>query len=75
MNLLHLSGYQKYDTVAGILANDGSSLKFTLDSTRAADLPGIKGGTLKGNYKLLQFHFHWGSSNDHGSEHTIDGQG
>ena len=75
LNFLYLSDYQKDGTVTGKFENDGHTLKFAPDSTAAADLPGIRGGKLKGNYKLLQFHFHWGSSNDHGSEHTIDGQG
>ena len=75
LNYLYLSGYKKDGIVAGKLANVGSSLKFTPDATEAADLPGIRGGELKGNYKLLQFHFHWGSSNDRGSEHTVNGQG
>ena len=62
--------------LAGKLANVGSSLKFTPDATLAEDLPGIRDrdGPLGGdNYELLQFHFHWGSTNDRGSEHTIDG--
>ena len=34
----------------------------------------ISGGGLKGTYIATQFHFHWGSSSDKGSEHTIDGK-
>ncbi|XP_006880574.1 PREDICTED: carbonic anhydrase 1 [Elephantulus edwardii] len=33
----------------------------------------VKGGPLSEIYRLGQFHFHWGSANDHGSEHTVDG--
>ncbi|KAM6215778.1 carbonic anhydrase 1 isoform 2-T2 [Rhynchocyon petersi] len=33
----------------------------------------MKGGPLSGSYRLSQFHFHWGSADDHGSEHTLDG--
>nr|KAG5690146.1 hypothetical protein BaRGS_013603 [Batillaria attramentaria] len=33
---------------------------------------GISGGSLPDDYVLDQFHFHWGSNNDKGSEHTID---
>jgi len=65
-------GYK--DALAGKFINTGSSLKFSPDATEAADLPGIRNGSLDGNYKLLQFHFHWGSTNDRGSEHTVDGQ-
>merc|ERR1712083_647953 len=25
-------------------------------------------------YELWQFHAHWGNSDDHGSEHTVDGK-
>ncbi|XP_053874949.1 carbonic anhydrase 1 [Malaclemys terrapin pileata] len=33
----------------------------------------VTGGPLTGNYRLHQFHFHWGQADDHGSEHTVDG--
>lgn len=36
--------------------------------------PELSGGPLSAKYKLEQFHFHWGSCDDQGSEHTIDGQ-
>ncbi|XP_034524153.1 carbonic anhydrase 2 isoform X1 [Ailuropoda melanoleuca] len=32
----------------------------------------LKGGPLTGTYRLIQFHFHWGSSDGQGSEHTVD---
>uniref|UniRef100_A0A8C2MBN7 Carbonic anhydrase n=1 Tax=Cricetulus griseus TaxID=10029 RepID=A0A8C2MBN7_CRIGR len=32
----------------------------------------MKGGPLSGTYRLIQFHFHWGSSDGHGSEHTVN---
>lgn len=31
----------------------------------------ISGGNLIGAYKLIQFHFHWGTDNSQGSEHTL----
>ena len=31
------------------------------------------GGDLPGEYTLAQFHFHWGSSDHGGSEHTLEG--
>ena len=34
----------------------------------------VSGGVLDGQYQLLQLHFHWGSNNSIGSEHTFDGQ-
>ncbi|XP_019383418.1 PREDICTED: carbonic anhydrase 3-like [Gavialis gangeticus] len=33
----------------------------------------LRGGPVQGAYRLRQLHFHWGSSDDHGSEHIIDG--
>ncbi|XP_007477338.1 carbonic anhydrase 5A, mitochondrial isoform X2 [Monodelphis domestica] len=41
------------------------------DST---DRSGISGGPLGNQYRLKQFHFHWGEVNDWGSEHTVDNQ-
>uniref|UniRef100_A0A8C7E7F3 Carbonic anhydrase n=1 Tax=Naja naja TaxID=35670 RepID=A0A8C7E7F3_NAJNA len=32
----------------------------------------ITGGPLENNYRLKQFHFHWGAVNEWGSEHTVD---
>ncbi|MEQ2175736.1 hypothetical protein GOODEAATRI_020843, partial [Goodea atripinnis] len=32
----------------------------------------LKGGPLQDKFRLCQFHFHWGESNDWGSEHTVD---
>ncbi|XP_040849620.1 carbonic anhydrase 1 isoform X1 [Ochotona curzoniae] len=33
----------------------------------------LKGGPLSEDYRLYQFHFHWGKTDDQGSEHTVDG--
>ena len=33
----------------------------------------ISGGPLNESYTLAQFHFHWGSKQDQGAEHTVDG--
>ena len=33
----------------------------------------ISGGPLNESYTLTQFHFHWGSQQDQGAEHTVDG--
>lgn len=34
----------------------------------------LSGGQLNGTYQILQLHFHWGSNDNIGSEHTIDGK-
>ncbi|NWX16753.1 CAH1 anhydrase, partial [Aegotheles bennettii] len=31
-------------------------------------------GPLTGKYRLQQFHFHWGQTNEQGSEHAVDGR-
>lgn len=33
----------------------------------------VSGGGLDSDYQVAQFHFHWGSNDTNGSEHTIDG--
>ncbi|XP_067146351.1 uncharacterized protein [Apteryx mantelli] len=33
----------------------------------------LTGGPLSGTYRLRQVHFHWGSSDEAGSEHAVDG--
>lgn len=34
----------------------------------------LTGGPLTGVYRLRQFHFHWGQTDEQGSEHTVDGK-
>ncbi|NWT43278.1 CAH1 anhydrase, partial [Chroicocephalus maculipennis] len=34
----------------------------------------LTGGPLTGTYRLRQFHFHWGQTDDQGSEHAVDGK-
>ena len=34
----------------------------------------ISGGGLPADYRLIQFHWHWGSHNGNGSEHWLDGK-
>ena len=33
----------------------------------------VGGGDLPEDYHLAQFHFHWGSQDERGSEHYLDG--
>jgi len=66
----HNLEFLEYDgNEQGTMANVGTSLKFT--PKKGLSSAGIK---IPGDYTLLQFHFHWGSHNMRGSEHTIDGQ-
>ena len=34
----------------------------------------LSGGVLNDEYELLQFHAHWGSDDEQGSEHRVDGK-
>ena len=34
----------------------------------------VSGGGFIGTFRVAQFHFHWGSNNSLGSEHTVDGR-
>ena len=56
----------------GELENNGHVLQFNV---AAADIGkfSISHAQLANTYHLAQFHFHWGSTNDQGSEHTING--
>lgn len=36
-------------------------------------LAALTNGPILGTYRLKQFHFHWGSSDNQGSEHTVGG--
>lgn len=40
----------------------------------AGDDTSLKGGPVVGEFKLAQFHFHWGEDNNCGSEHTLNGR-
>ncbi|XP_049603455.1 carbonic anhydrase [Syngnathus scovelli] len=54
----------------GIL-NNGHS--FQVDYLDDTDSSTLTGGPISGTYRLKQFHFHWGGSDERGSEHTING--
>ncbi|KAJ8380691.1 hypothetical protein SKAU_G00014690 [Synaphobranchus kaupii] len=62
----------KYDpsTSRGIV-NSGHS--FQVDFADDDDSSSLTGGPISGTYRLRQFHFHWGGSDDRGSEHTVAG--
>nr|4CNV_A Chain A, CARBONIC ANHYDRASE 2 [Bos taurus] len=52
------------------MVNNGHSFNVEYDDSE--DKAVLKDGPLTGTYRLVQFHFHWGSSDDQGSEHTVD---
>ncbi|XP_048778796.2 carbonic anhydrase 2-like isoform X1 [Ostrea edulis] len=51
------------------LENNGHTVKVKVEG---GDLH-VSGGGLPGKFKPAQFHFHWGHSDNEGSEHTYDG--
>uniref|UniRef100_A0A8I3P092 Carbonic anhydrase n=1 Tax=Canis lupus familiaris TaxID=9615 RepID=A0A8I3P092_CANLF len=60
-----------YDqAVSQRIINNGHSFNVEFDDSQ--DKTVLKGGPLTGTYRLIQFHFHWGSSDGQGSEHTVD---
>ncbi|XP_057592367.1 carbonic anhydrase 2 [Hippopotamus amphibius kiboko] len=52
------------------IVNNGHSFNVEFDDSQ--DKAVLEGGPLTGTYRLVQFHFHWGSSDEQGSEHTVD---
>lgn len=61
-------------TLEGDLANDGHVLKFTPAFETVDFHSKLSHGQLPNQYKLAELHFHWGSTNQQGSEHSINGQ-
>jgi len=59
-------------------AYDSDALKTLLNNGHAAQInvdghtSHLSGGPLSVEYTLKQFHFHWGSKNEAGSEHVVD---
>lgn len=52
------------------LLNNGSGWRVDVKSPG----PNIRGGPLHHNYQMVQFHSHWGTCGESGSEHTINGE-
>lgn len=50
------------------ITNTGHSV-----SAKIKEVSELSGGPLKNKFRLEQFHLHWGSKDERGSEHTIDG--
>jgi carbonic anhydrase len=49
--------------------NNGKTM--TVHETQQSE---ISGGPLTGTYRFEQFHFHWGTDDKEGSEHTVNGK-
>eukprot|EP00073_Rattus_norvegicus_P032402 XP_006255844.1 PREDICTED: carbonic anhydrase 5A, mitochondrial isoform X1 [Rattus norvegicus] len=46
---------------------------FQVEFDDSCEESGISGGPLGNHYRLKQFHFHWGATDEWGSEHMVDG--
>ncbi|XP_013777310.1 carbonic anhydrase 1-like [Limulus polyphemus] len=53
------------------IKNNGHTAQLDI---KGDERPTIKAGGLGNMYKFLQLHFHWGKSDDRGSEHTVNGK-
>lgn len=63
-----LTGYQNITNVNMSIQNNGHTVEIDLSGEPIT----LSGGGLPGTYKALQFHFHWGSKSNRGSEHLIN---
>ncbi|XP_056155090.1 carbonic anhydrase 1-like [Lampris incognitus] len=62
----------KYDPSTSMdILNNGHSFQVTFADDN--DNSTLRNGPISGIYRLKQFHFHWGASDDRGSEHTVAG--
>nr|KAF6426120.1 carbonic anhydrase 2 [Molossus molossus] len=52
------------------IVNNGHAFNVEFDDSQ--DTAVLKEGPLADTYRLIQFHFHWGSCDGQGSEHTVD---
>ncbi|XP_053571146.1 carbonic anhydrase 13 [Bombina bombina] len=57
---------------AKVILNSGHTFSVEFDDTE--DNSVVRGGPLYGQYRLRQFHFHWGCEDGLGSEHKVDGK-
>ncbi|KAK3551438.1 hypothetical protein QTP70_017316, partial [Hemibagrus guttatus] len=63
----------RYDPSVSLdIINNGHSVQVTFADDE--DKSTLTAGPVIGTYRLKQFHFHWGSRDDKGSEHTVDGK-
>jgi len=62
--------FHKYGAaLSGSFVNNGHSMQF---NPTDSPVQVFRGGPLNGEYQFTQFHFHWGSDDTVGSEHTVD---
>ncbi|XP_023838968.1 carbonic anhydrase 15 [Salvelinus sp. IW2-2015] len=67
LEALRLDGFHAVHTGHWKLKNNGHSVVLEVGNGMS-----VSGGGLPGTYHTIQLHFHWGSLNTNGSEHTVD---
>lgn len=75
LGTLELGRYDRIENVTFVMKNRNTDVEFKAqaDTKLPKDVPQtikFKGAT----YRLYQFHFHWGSKSQQGSEHQLDSQ-
>ncbi|GLV42153.1 Carbonic anhydrase 2 [Carabus blaptoides fortunei] len=51
------------------ITNNGHTVMMKINNK---EMPEMSGGPLKGTYRFVQLHFHWGENDNEGSENTIN---
>lgn len=71
---LHLFDLSMYETCKGCNMELENVNGHTAEVKYSGQPITLRGGSLPDDYILDQFHFHWGATNDKGSEHKLDSQ-
>ncbi|XP_034485088.1 carbonic anhydrase 15 [Drosophila innubila] len=71
---LHFGLYDEPFDDLLILRNNGHTVEFSVPTTVYGERPYITGGLLGDFYEAMAVHFHWGSSQQKGSEHLLNGR-
>ncbi|XP_053375939.1 carbonic anhydrase-like [Mercenaria mercenaria] len=64
-----LRGYETVSNVTYTLENNGHTVLVDLNDKHSE----MSGGGLPGTFVAQQFHFHWGATDERGSEHDVNG--
>ncbi|OWF36341.1 carbonic anhydrase-like [Mizuhopecten yessoensis] len=71
LGMFEMTNYDNSTIHGPLLYNNGHGVQVNLEGNVAVT---ARNGGLPGTFKLAQFHFHWGSNNAMGSEHTYRGR-
>lgn len=63
-----MDGYDQIKNLNMSLTNNGHTVQVDLVGLQ----PRLRGGGLSHDYQAAQFHFHWGATDDRGSEHALN---